>query len=314
MADSTGIQWTDATWNPVTGCSRVSPGCVNCYAERMSARLQAMGQANYRNGFRVTLHPEVLEQPLAWRRPRRIFVCSMADLFHPDVPDEFIESVFGIAALAQHHTFQVLTKRPERAQAWFEERFLGGETRADQVARAASHLGARLDRRGITWDSRGSERSNYTGPPDLDVSNRRPWPGWPLPNVWVGTSVESRRYLDRLDTLRRIPAALRFVSFEPLLEPVQPNLEGIDWAIIGGESGPGARRLDLDGVRHLLHLCRNSGTVPFVKQLGRVWARLHYPRNLHGAEPSTWPEDLRVQEFPVAAPPRPTLQLVGGPA
>lgn len=266
MADSTGIQWTDATWNPVTGCERISAGCKNCYAERMARRLQAMGQANYRRGFEPTVHEDVLQEPARWRKPRRIFVCSMADLFHPAVPSEFILRVFEVMAAHPRHTFQVLTKRPSRLLAF-------------------------------------------------SYAVRAFWPRgrWPLPNVWLGTSVESRQWVGRLDVLRHVPAALRFASFEPLLEPLRPNLEGIDWAILGGESGPGARPLDLEAVRALLEVCRSSGVPPFVKQLGRVWAQRNYPRNLHGAEPSTWPEDLRIQEFPTTTLPRPTL-CTGGPA
>ncbi len=184
--DST-IEWTQATWNPVTGCNKISPGCKHCYAERMAERLHAMGQANYRNGFRLTLQPHMIDIPLTWKRPRTIFVNSMSDLFHEDVPVTFIQQVFDIMARASWHRFQVLTKRADR---------LAG------------------------------------------LSCRLQW----TPNIWMGVSVESTTYVDRTKYLRGAGAAVRFLSLEPLLGPL-PHLDltGIDWVIVGGESGPGAR-------------------------------------------------------------------------
>ena len=197
MADTSHIEWTDATWNPVTGCTKISPGCKHCYAERLARRLQLMGQANYRNGFKVTLQPHMLELPLRWKAPRRIFVNSMSDLFHEDVPTDYVKRVFDVMVRAHWHQFQVLTKRAERLR---------------------------------------------------ELNRELPWPA----NVWQGVSVESERYLDRVDDLRRTSAAVKFLSLEPLLEAL-PNLDlrGIDWVIVGGESGPGARPIDTEvGDRH----------------------------------------------------------------
>ena len=208
------IEWTDETWNPVTGCTQISPGCENCYALRMTRRLQAMGQANYRNGFALTTHDHVLEKPLHWKRPRKIFVNSMSDLFHKDVPVDFIKKVFDVCRQAHWHQFQILTKRSQR------------------LARDAKLLD---------------------------------WPN----NVWMGTSVESQAYAYRIDHLRQVPAAVRFISFEPLIGPIEcVDLQGIDWAIVGGESGPGSRPSHPDWFRKLRIMCEKSGTAFFFKQYG----------------------------------------------
>ena len=210
------IEWTETTWNPVTGCTKVSPGCANCYAERMAKRLQAMGQHNYRNGFGVTCHDHMLEQPLSWRSPRTIFVNSMSDLFHETIPDAFIQRVFETMSRADWHRFQILTKRAERLLT--------------------------LSR-------------------DLDWSD----------NIWTGVTVENSDYAWRIDYLRQIPAAVRFVSFEPLLGALpQTNLSGVDWAIVGGESGPGARPMEEAWVLDLQDQCRAYGTQFFFKQWGGV--------------------------------------------
>jgi len=216
MAQRSSIEWTDATWNPVTGCSKVSPGCKHCYAERMALRLRAMGQPRYRNGFDVTLQPDVVDQPLAWRKPRNIFVNSMSDLFHEAVPASFIERVFSVVRQAHWHVFQVLTKR------------------ADRLEQIAGHL------------------------------------DWPT-NLWVGLSVESQEYSWRIDCLRRVPAAVRFLSLEPLLGPLPHlDLSGIQWVIAGGESGPGARPIQPSWVRDIRDQCQ-IGNVPFFfKQWGGV--------------------------------------------
>jgi len=214
MGDHSAIEWTEATWNPVTGCTKLSQGCKHCYAERMAKRLQAMGNPRYRNGFRVTVHPDLLDLPLTWKRPRTIFTNSMSDLFHPQVPDEFIERVFAVMAQASWHTFQVLTKRPERA----------------------AHIGTAL-----------------------------PWPE----NVWMGTSVENDLVVHRVDALRRVPAAVRFLSCEPLIGPVPSlALDGIHWVIVGGESGPGHRPIDEAWVQAIHDLCRRDGVAFFFKQWG----------------------------------------------
>lgn len=232
MGDQTSIEWTDATWNPVTGCDRISPGCDHCYALKQAGRLKLMGQANYQNdgdprtsgpGFGVTCHPHMLDQPLRWKRPRRIFVNSMSDLFHRDVPTEFIAQVFAVMACASQHTFQVLTKRPQRMAAVLRDvRFWAVFWRTGVHERTGLHVG------------------------DL-----------PLPNVWLGTSIESDQYTWRANHLRETPAAVRFISAEPLLGPLPSlDLTGIDWLIVGGESGPGARPMHPDWVRDLRDRCQ----------------------------------------------------------
>lgn len=213
------IEWTDVTWNPVTGCTKVSLGCKHCYAERMARRLQGMGHPNYRNGFRLTIHEHMLALPLQWRRPRRVFVNSMSDLFHQDVPDTFIERVFRTMAQAHWHVFQVLTKRAER------------------LAKLA---------------------------PDLF---------WPQ-NVWMGVTVEHDATRLRLDLLRSVPAAVRFVSFEPLIGRVRsPDLTGIDWVIVGGESGPNARPMDPEWVDEIYEACQAFEIPFFFKQWGGIRRR-----------------------------------------
>jgi protein gp37 len=232
MGGTSQIEWTDATWNPVTGCTKVSPGCKHCYAERLARRLQLMGQANYRNGFKVTLQPHMLELPLRWKTPRRIFVNSMSDMFHDEVPPEYVKRVFDVMARAHWHQFQVLTKRADRL---------------------------------------------------LQLSRQLPWRA----NVWQGVSVESERYLDRIDHLRRTGAAVKFLSLEPLLEAL-PNLDlrGIDWVIVGGESGPGARPIEKSWVIGIREACRRAGVAFFFKQWGGVQKR----RTGRMLEGRTWDE------------------------
>lgn len=211
---ATTIEWTEITWNPVTGCSKISAGCQHCYAERMARRLKAMGQPKYRNGFEVTLHPETLSQPLSWRKPRMVFVNSMSDLFHEDVPDDFILRVFQLMREADMHTFQVLTKRASRI------------TELDGV---------------IDW-------------PD---------------NVWMGVTVEGVAYRERLLPLKSCGAPVKFVSFEPLLGPIPDvDLKGIDWAIVGGESGPQARKMEKQWVMDLRDACLDQHVLFFFKQWG----------------------------------------------
>jgi protein gp37 len=216
MASSSYIEWTDATWNPVTGCTKISPGCANCYAERLARRLQAMGSPHYRLGFDVAWHEDVLDAPLTWRKPRRVFVNSMSDLFHEDVPFTFVERVFDVMRRAERHQFQILTKR------------------SDVLARYSARL------------------------------------VWP-PNVWMGVSVESSPYAYRIDHLRSVSAAVRFVSLEPLLGPVcDLDLSRIDWVIVGGESGPGARPMQESWVLDIRDRCVSSGVPFFFKQWGGV--------------------------------------------
>lgn len=211
---ATTIEWTEATWNPVTGCTKISPGCAHCYAERMARRLKAMGQPNYINGFDVTLHPHMLELPLRWRKPQMVFVNSMSDLFHEEVPLDYIRSVFEIMRQAHWHRFQVLTKRSERLR---------------ELA------------------------------PELE---------WPA-NVWMGVTVETQDYVRRIDDLRKVPAGTRFLSLEPLIGPIRKlNLKGINWVIVGGESGPGARPMHLQWVTDLRDQCLQAHVPFFFKQWG----------------------------------------------
>lgn len=281
MADRTGIEWTDATWNPLRGCSRVSEGCRHCYAETVAARFSGPGlpyeglihpKTRGWNG-KIKLVPEVLDQPLRWKRPRRIFVNSMSDLFHEGVRDNFIAAVFGIMAAAPQHTFQVLTKRPERALNWFATM-------------------AHLPRAKLHECVKGAMGYHHARRPAI---NDGPWP---LPNVWLGVSVEDQAAADeRIPLLLQCPAAVRWISAEPLLGPIDPielfwervpddempmalearghggiplrrRLPGIDWVVAGGESGPGARPMHPDWARSLRDQCAAAG-VPFLfKQWG----------------------------------------------
>jgi len=223
MADKSAIEWTEATWNPVTGCDRVSAGCDHCYALTLAVRLKAMGQPKYQRdgdprtsgpGFGVTMHPAELDIPKRWRRPRVIFVNSMSDLFHPQVSADFIARVFEVMAATPQHTYQVLTKRPKRAR---------------QLLR-----------------------------------------GWnPVRNVWLGVSIEDDRVVDRADILREVPVAVRFLSLEPLLGPLPSlDLTGIDWVIVGGESGPDCRPMRKEWVLDLRDRCQAAGVPFFFKQWG----------------------------------------------
>jgi protein gp37 len=275
---STGIAWTNETWNPVTGCSKVSPGCAHCYAERL-ALTRLAGKPGYPGlpwtpenaAANVVLRPDRLDQPLRWRTPRRIFVNSMSDLFHELVPDGFVDEVFAAMMLAPRHTFQVLTKRPERMQKWASASWGGyfepPEDRGDVVRQTAFEMSVPL----------------AAIPPE-------PW-DWPLPNVWLGTSIENDRFVGRADALRETPAAVRFISAEPLLGPLPSlDLTGIDWLIVGGESGPGFRAMDPEWAIDLVARADAAGVAVFVKQdagarsgkQGRLpdelWARKEYPR------------------------------------
>jgi protein gp37 len=210
------IEWTESTWNPVTGCTKISPGCDNCYAERLALRLRAMGQPNYKNGFAVTMQPHMLNLPLRWKMPQTIFVNSMSDLFHRDVPTDYILRVFDVMNEASHHRFQVLTKRSQR------------------LMRLSSRL---------TW----------------------------TPNIWMGVSVENETFTFRIDHLRETEAHIKFLSLEPLLGPLQHlDLKGIDWVIVGGESGPGARPMERTWVRSIRAQCRGARVPFFFKQWGGV--------------------------------------------
>ncbi len=240
MAQGSGIEWTESTWNPITGCQKISPGCKHCYAERMSERLQAMRQPNYVNGFELTLQPHMLELPLGWKKPQTIFVNSMSDLFHPNVPLAYIRRVFDVMKRAHWHRFQVLTKRSERL----------------------AELSSKLD-----W----------------------------APNIWMGVSVETEAYRSRADHLRSTGAHLKFLSLEPLLGPI-PDLElhGIDWVIVGGESGPRARPMDQSWVLDIRDACRRSKVPFFFKQ----WGGKNKSRAGRLLDGQTW------DEMPATSPPR----------
>jgi len=219
MANHSAIEWTESTWNPVTGCSEISPGCTHCYAKRMAKRLQAMGQANYRNGFSLTTHEHALELPLGWKKPQTIFVNSMSDLFHEKVPVDFILRVFNVMNRADWHCYQVLTKRAERL---------------------------------------------------AELAELLPW----RPHIWMGVSVENQDYVYRIDCLRKTEAHVKFVSFEPLLGPVRTvDWTSIDWAIVGGESGPGARSMKEQWVLEIRNACRRRGIPFFFKQWGGFYKK-----------------------------------------
>jgi len=232
LGTNTSIEWTDTTWNPVTGCTKISPGCTHCYAERMSIRLKAMGQRNYVNGFEVALHEEALALPLKWKKPQSIFVNSMSDLFHDDIPDDFIHRAFEVMRIADWHQYQVLTKRSKRL---------------------------------------------------LELSPAIDWGG----HIWMGVSVESPDYFLRIDHLRETGAKIKFLSLEPLLAPL-PNMDltGIDWAIVGGESGPGARPVEESWVLDIRDQCKASGVAFFFKQ----WGGTNKKKSGRLLEGRTWDE------------------------
>ena len=343
MAADSKIQWTDKTWNPTRGCSIVSPGCINCYAMKQAHRFSGAGKAYEGLTKQTKAGPQwtgkvrtvesALLEPLSWRKPQRVFVNSMSDLFHEDVPDQFIVDVFGVMALAHWHTFQVLTKRADRMRSFLA---------------AGDH--------GIVNQFKAIQDSGGVGPramfEALSIKRRDSieWQ-WPLPNVWLGCSVENQQYADaRIPLLLQTPAAVRFISAEPLLGPIHLDAfekgtcwrccgggevagdyfaddgmaqcdcadgwdddnPGLDWVIIGGESGPGARPFDLAWGRSIVEQCKAAGVPVFVKQVGThpigdfdadgqtVWTvSAHGLRDRNGGDPLEWPADLRVREFPV---------------
>lgn len=247
------------TLNAVTGCNRCSTGCDLCYALVLAGRLKLMGQPKYQKdgdprtsgpGFGVSLHREVLAKPFRWRKPRLVFANSMSDLWHPEVPDDFIDDVFAMAALAPRHIFQLLTKRSKRLMEWSQYDFLS-DTRQHLVAEAARGLSREFLPRPVEWESRSSHQRVIRG------IDRLPWPGWPLPNVWLGVSIESDRYTFRADHLRQVEAVIRFLSLEPLVGPLPSlDLTGIHWVIAGGESGKGARPVHPDWLRDIRDRCQ----------------------------------------------------------
>jgi protein gp37 len=240
MATNSAIEWTESTWNPVTGCTKVSPGCVHCYAERMAKRLRAMGQANYSDGFKVTMHDHAVKLPLTWKKPRTVFVNSMSDLFHKAIPVEFIQRVFDVMRRASWHQYQLLTKRSERL---------------------------------------------------LELDPNLEW----LPNIWMGVSVENEKYTYRIDHLRQTHAHTKFLSLEPLLGPLPDlDLTGIDWAIVGGESGPGARPMKPEWATEIRDQCRMAQVPFFFKQ----WGGVHKKRAGRELEGRTWDEMPGSQTLP----------------
>lgn len=259
MGDKSGIEWTDATWNPVRGCTKVSPGCKHCYAEIFAERWRGVVGNAYEQGFDPRLVPEKLEEPLRWRRPRTIFVNSMSDIFGDFVPDKYIAACFGVMAATQRHIHQVLTKRAERLPEWFE-----------WVNKRADHGRALFPDDSTEWRIWqmlycASRKAGADVPPHHGGA-------WPLPNVWLGVSVEDREYgLPRIEHLRRTPAALRFLSIEPLLEDLgEIDLAGIGWVIVGGESGLGAREMDERWVVSIRDQCLAAKVPFFFKQWGGV--------------------------------------------
>lgn len=232
MSAKSKIEWTESSWNPLTGCTHVSLGCKNCYAERFAKRLKAMGNRLYKNGFKLTLHKDQLELPLHWKKPRMVFVNSMSDLFHEEVPFEFIKSVFDTMVDANSHCFQVLTKRAERL---------------------------------------------------AEVSQNLPWPQ----NIWMGVTVENNEYIDRVKLLRKTDAAIKFISFEPLIGPIDDlDIRGIDWVIVGGESGPRSRPMNESWVLDIKQQCSELGIPFFFKQ----WGGTNKKKNGRLLKGRTWDE------------------------
>lgn len=323
---ATNIEWADRVWNPVTGCTKVSAGCKHCYAETLAGRFW-----KDRRFTDVQVHPDRLDAPLRWRKPARIFVNSMSDLFHEAVPNAFIDQVFAVMALCRQHTFIVLTKRPERMRAY--------------MTRPGSMCSRETTVNGAIWSQLGTRRGSK-------IEHGGNWRcAWPIPNAILGVSVEDQTTADaRIPLLLQTPAALRAVSLEPLLGPVDldrlysesedgreqrwdsaisgkrfsPWADGyvdcttLDWVIVGGESGPKARPCDVAWIRSVVRQCQAAGVACFVKQLGAkpvgfpyntsTWVAqptealpLSFITNRKGADMSEWPADLRVREFPAVA-------------
>jgi protein gp37 len=242
MTSARGIGWAEESWNPTTGCTKISPGCTHCWAERMAWRLKGMGQPRYARGFEVTTHDDTLDQPLHWAKPRHVYVSFMGDLFHDEVPDDFIMRVFEVMARAPRHRFHVLTKRPERM---------------------------------------------------VEMSARLPWPA----NVWAGATVEDAAHAYRADRLRQTGAAVKYLVLEPLLGPIDDlDLTGIDWVIVGGESGPGARPLHVDWVRAVRDQCVAAGVAFYFKQWGGL-RRKETGRELDGRLWDERPQESRQLGF-----------------
>lgn len=326
-ATSSKIEWTESTWSPTTGCTKVSPGCANCYAETLTKRYA--GRPGWPEKFErwipgndtVVVHPNRLELPLRWKKPRRVFVDSMSDLFHEDVPDEYIDRVFAVMALTPQHTYQVLTKRPARMRGYLtkqwmtiEKATLDGGPYPEAYNRVTdAYLEALKTDSWLTKDpsllahvlNAASDWQEEHYPEGAGMIRC-----WPLPNVWLGVTVENQHFAhERIPLLLDTPAAVRFLSCEPLLEPIE--IDGymmtwagdnedaslipyarppIQWVIVGGESGSGHRPFDPDWARSIVAQCREAGVSVFMKQMGG-----HHP----GSKLEDLPEDLRVREFPL---------------
>jgi protein gp37 len=298
MGDKTGITWTDATWNPIRGCRRVSPGCEHCYAETMAARFCGPGQAYEglakrapaRWTGKAQFFPHMLDQPIRWQRPRRIFVNSMSDLFHKDITNEEIAAIFGVMAEARHHIFQVLTKRPDRMVEWYEW---------------VKEQRDGLDRGGDTFTCVAAAEK-------YGAKMKNDYPAWPLPNVWMGVTAEDQeRMNERVPKLLKIEAAVRYVSVEPQLEMIEvrpwlrPAGRRLDWVIIGGESGAGSRPFRAEWAQRIIEDCSRAGVAVFMKQFGENATfegegvrELWDLKSKKGGDPAEWPEALQVQEFP----------------
>lgn len=305
MSDRSKIEWTDTTWNPTRGCTKIAQGCKNCYAETFAERWRGIPGHPYEHGFDPRIVPEKLTEPLKWKKPRRIFVDSMSDLFHEAFSFEYISAVFGVMAACPQHTFQVLTKRPARALEffrWFDERLNDALIGVKEIRR------------------HGFDFSISTL---ADTASR-----WPLPNVWIGTSIATQKDADQNTILLQIPAAVRFLSAEPLIEAVDltrffyVGAEGgidyaysrsqlVSWLIVGGESGHGARPCNVEWIRSIVEQCKAAGVPCFVKQLGakpydgdfffETGQTRHdclSLRDRKGGNWDEWPADLRVREFP----------------
>lgn len=247
MAENSKIEWTDATWNPVRGCTKISPGCKHCYAETFAERFRGVKGHPYEQGFDLRLVPEKLEEPLEWKKPKKIFVNSMSDLFHENIPLDYIKRVFDVMNQAHWHTFQILTKRAERL---------------------------------------------------AEVAHELHW----TPNIWQGVSVEDRKFgLIRIDLLRIVPAHVRMLSCEPLLEDLgEVDLTGIHWVIVGGESGSGARPMQADWVCSIRDQCKAANVPIFIKQMGSEYARRHHFSDPKGGDWLEWAAEFRFREFPNA--------------
>ena len=315
MGDHSKIEWTDATWNPIRGCSAVSPGCANCYAATVAARFNGPGMPYEGLATRdprprwtgeVRLVPEHLADPLRWQRPRRVFVNSMSDLFHESLPFEIIAAIFGVMAAAERHVFQVLTKRPARMLEWFE--WYEGSSGFGGGSAFAAVFAAREHGVDVGW-------------PCYDSVRRATFePAWPLPNVWLGVSAEDQqRANERIPLLLKCPAAVRWVSAEPLLGSlwIVPRLyrhaderlcglggcekcRRLDWVVVGGESGPGARLCDVAWIGSVVEQCAAAG-VPVVQHPMDPEALLAGGlADRKGGDPEEWPDSLRVRQMPEA--------------